>query len=129
MPDARNNLPLVMDAAKQCIQNIDAASPGPGANSNRGLRWQTGSPGLSLTNIIITPNSNEYQFSACRLDCSAGCGTDFGHFFTPSSSHSGGVNVAFSDGSVRFVKDSVQQLTWMAIGSRNGEEAISSDQF
>jgi prepilin-type N-terminal cleavage/methylation domain-containing protein/prepilin-type processing-associated H-X9-DG protein len=126
MRDARQNLPVVMSWADMCLQTIAAT---PGANSNRGYRWQTGSPGLSLTNIIITPNSNQYQFSACRLDCGAGCGTDFGHFFTPSSIHPGGVNVAFGDGSVRFVKDSIQQNVWMSLGTRDGEEVVSADQY
>ena len=126
--DARNNLGPILAAADLCVQNIQTA-PGPGSNSNRGYRWQTGSPGLTLTNIIITPNSTRHAFSGCRLDCAAGCGTDFGHFFTPSSNHPGGVNVLFCDGSVRYVKDSVSQNVWISLGSRNGKEAISSDSY
>ena len=126
MRDARQNLQLVMDQARQCQQTIATT---PGSNSNRGFRWQTGSPGLSLTNIILTPNMTQFPFSACRWDCSAGCGTDFGHLFNPTSQHPGGVNVLFGDGSVRFVKDSVQQNVWMSLGTRDGEEAISSDQY
>jgi len=127
--DARANLPAVMAAGDACVQAVASGSPGPGKNSNRGYRWQTGSPGLSLTNIIITPNMTRFPLSACRMDCVAGCGTDFGHLFAPSSKHSGGVNVLMGDGSVRFVKDSVSQLTWMGLGSRNGEEVISSDSY
>ena len=127
--DARSNLVAIMNAANQCVQNIQSGSPGPGSNSNRGYRWQTGSPGLSLTNIIITPNSNQYQFSGCRLDCAAGCGVDFGHFFTPSSSHPGGVNVLMADGSVRYVKDTVNQNTWMSLGTKDGNEVISADSY
>ena len=32
----------------------------------------------------------------------------------------GGVNVAFCDGSVRFIKDTIGVQTWWAVGSRNG---------
>jgi len=46
---------------------------------------------------------------------------------TASSNHSGGVNVGFLDGSVRFVKDSVNQVTWWAIATKDGGEVISSD--
>jgi len=124
--DARSILAQVMANAQTCMQAIATT---PGSNSNRGYRWQTGSPGLSLMNIILTPNSDQYPMSACRWDCSAGCGTDFGHLFTASSAHGGGVNVLFADGSVRFVKSSIAQQVWMSIGSRDGEEVVSSDQY
>ena len=124
--DARNNLPAIMQLAQNCVSAI---ATNPGSNNDRGYRWQTGSPGLSLTNIIITPNAQQYQFSGCRWDCGAGCGVDFGHLHVPSSNHPGGVNVLFADGSVRFVKSSISQPTWMALGSKNGGEVISSDSY
>jgi prepilin-type N-terminal cleavage/methylation domain-containing protein/prepilin-type processing-associated H-X9-DG protein len=48
---------------------------------------------------------------------------------TASSNHPGGVNVCFTDGSVRFIKDTVSPPTWWAIGSRNQGEVVSSDQY
>ena len=47
----------------------------------------------------------------------------------PTSNHSGGVNIAFADGSVRFVKDTINVQTWWAIGSRDGNEIISADAY
>jgi prepilin-type N-terminal cleavage/methylation domain-containing protein/prepilin-type processing-associated H-X9-DG protein len=47
----------------------------------------------------------------------------------PSSQHPGGVNCAFSDGSVRFVKNSIDPTTWWALGSRNLGEIVSSDAY
>jgi prepilin-type N-terminal cleavage/methylation domain-containing protein/prepilin-type processing-associated H-X9-DG protein len=47
----------------------------------------------------------------------------------PSSHHPGGVNVLFGDGSVKFVKDSVNLQTWRALGTRSGGEVISADSF
>jgi prepilin-type N-terminal cleavage/methylation domain-containing protein/prepilin-type processing-associated H-X9-DG protein len=44
-----------------------------------------------------------------------------------SSYHSGGVNVVLLDGSVRFVKNSVNPATWRAIATHAGGEVISSD--
>jgi len=41
-----------------------------------------------------------------------------------SSYHSGGVNVSFLDGSVKFIKDSVSQQTWWAIATKAGGEVI-----
>ena len=52
-----------------------------------------------------------------------------GAAITATSNHSGGVNVGFSDGSVRFIKDSVNLATWWALGSRDGGEVISADAY
>jgi prepilin-type N-terminal cleavage/methylation domain-containing protein/prepilin-type processing-associated H-X9-DG protein len=46
-----------------------------------------------------------------------------------SSFHPGGVNVAFIDGSVHFIKNSINYPTWLALGSIAGGEIISSDQY
>jgi prepilin-type N-terminal cleavage/methylation domain-containing protein/prepilin-type processing-associated H-X9-DG protein len=46
-----------------------------------------------------------------------------------SSRHPGGVNVLLGDGSVKFVKDSVNLQTWRALGTRSGGEVISADSF
>jgi len=46
-----------------------------------------------------------------------------------SSNHSGGVNVGLLDGSVRFVKDSVNWQTWASVSTTSGGEIVSSDAF
>jgi prepilin-type processing-associated H-X9-DG protein len=46
-----------------------------------------------------------------------------------SSLHPGGVNCLFMDGSVRFVKNSVNYATWLAIASKDQSEVVSSDAF
>jgi prepilin-type N-terminal cleavage/methylation domain-containing protein/prepilin-type processing-associated H-X9-DG protein len=46
-----------------------------------------------------------------------------------TSNHPGGVNVGFSDGSVRFVKNTVNVQTWWALGTRGGGEVISADAY
>jgi len=48
---------------------------------------------------------------------------------TPTSNHPGGVNVAFCDGSVHFIKSSISPQTWWALGSRNLGELLSSDSY
>jgi prepilin-type N-terminal cleavage/methylation domain-containing protein/prepilin-type processing-associated H-X9-DG protein len=58
--------------------------------------------------------------------------TSYGEFMDaipPSCYHPGGINVCFADGSVRFIKNSVQYQVWWALGTRNGNEAISSDAY
>jgi prepilin-type processing-associated H-X9-DG protein len=44
-----------------------------------------------------------------------------------SSYHSGGVNVLFMDGSVRFIKNGVNHLAGYAIATPNGRESVSSE--
>jgi prepilin-type N-terminal cleavage/methylation domain-containing protein/prepilin-type processing-associated H-X9-DG protein len=48
---------------------------------------------------------------------------------TARSYHPGGVNALFGDGSVRFIKDSVNGLTWRALGTVAGGEALSADSY
>jgi prepilin-type N-terminal cleavage/methylation domain-containing protein/prepilin-type processing-associated H-X9-DG protein len=45
----------------------------------------------------------------------------------PSSNHSGGVNMGFLDGSVHFIKNSINLQTYGALGTKAGGEVISSD--
>jgi prepilin-type N-terminal cleavage/methylation domain-containing protein/prepilin-type processing-associated H-X9-DG protein len=45
------------------------------------------------------------------------------------SRHPGGVNVVFGDGSVKFVKNSINLATWRALSSTQGGEVVSADSF
>ena len=45
------------------------------------------------------------------------------------SRHPGGVNSLFADGSVRFIKGSINFYTWQALGTIQQGEVISSDSY
>jgi len=45
------------------------------------------------------------------------------------SRHPGGVNFVFGDGSVRFIKNSINPSPWQALATRGGGEVISSDSY
>jgi prepilin-type N-terminal cleavage/methylation domain-containing protein/prepilin-type processing-associated H-X9-DG protein len=47
----------------------------------------------------------------------------------PTSNHPGGVNICFADGSVRFVKDTVNMQTWWALGTKDQGEVVSADAY
>ncbi len=47
----------------------------------------------------------------------------------PTSHHPGGVNVLFLDGSVRFVKETIDRATWRAVGTRQGGEVVSASDY
>jgi prepilin-type N-terminal cleavage/methylation domain-containing protein/prepilin-type processing-associated H-X9-DG protein len=93
--------------------------------SHRGYRWASCSEG-SVFNVAQTPNP---AFNVCRPQCSANC-SDNGSISLPaSSSHPGGINATMADGSVKFLKSTIAQQTWWALGTRAGGEVISADQY
>ena len=72
---------------------------------------------------IMTPN-----LKACDL-ASNGGGAAQGTFVGASSYHPGGVNVAFMDGSVHFIKSSVATQSWWALATMAGGEVLSADSY
>ena len=72
-----------------------------------------------------TPNTR----SCASSQAWSSWGLDYYGIAPPSSNHPGGVNSTFADGSVRFIKDSVNPVTFWALGTRRGEEVISSDSY
>ena len=54
---------------------------------------------------------------------------DDGSMFAAHSAHPGGVNMAFLDGSVKFMKDSVSPATYGAIGTAMGGEVIDASSY
>jgi len=123
--DANTNPTAVKAGVDACTTGFKS---GGSYTNNRGYRWGTGSPGISMFNTIVTPSSTQVTWSGCRFGC-PGCGVDFGNFINATSNHSGGVNVGMADGSVRFIKASVSQSTWWALGTKGGGEVLSADSF
>jgi len=96
---------------------------GPGYSTRIYYRGQQYYRGLVMTGYFtttLTPNSKLY-------DC--GNTSYVAAHIAPRSYHSGGANAAFADGSVRFIKDSVNLQTWMALGTKAGGEVVSSDAY
>ena len=48
---------------------------------------------------------------------------------TARSRHPGGVNILFVDGSVHFMKNSINLVAWQGIATVAGGEVISSDSY
>ncbi len=71
---------------------------------------------------IMTPNLNACDFNTNQHNPQI---TAIG----ASSNHPGGVNVGFLDGSVRFLKNSVNPITWWALATKAGGEVISADSY
>jgi prepilin-type N-terminal cleavage/methylation domain-containing protein/prepilin-type processing-associated H-X9-DG protein len=94
-----------------------------------GKTWAQGERGLTLFNTIVPPNSKLYPWKACRLGPCLPCAFDGMSFANASSNHPSGCNYAMCDGSVRFIKDSINMLTYESLGTRAGGEVISADSY
>jgi prepilin-type N-terminal cleavage/methylation domain-containing protein/prepilin-type processing-associated H-X9-DG protein len=74
----------------------------------------------------LPPNWNVKRQSGQRYNCGDSTNLNRNHL-SASSYHTGGVNVALGDGSVRFVRDSIDFLAWRAAGTKTGGETIQLD--
>jgi len=72
-----------------------------------------------IVSMLQTPNS---RFPDCQ-------NTNDNGTITMRSKHSGGINTLFSDGSVKFIKDSVNELTWWSIGTKAGGEVVDASSY
>ncbi|WP_182830392.1 DUF1559 domain-containing protein [Tautonia rosea] len=115
----RGNPGLVMDG--QPVVNPDLATLTASTTrwrGDRGYSWISGRQVPVAFDAYLGPNSRIPDVSA------------HGRGWTAArSNHPGGVNVLMADGSVRFVKDTINLLTWRALATRAGGEVISADQF
>ncbi len=101
------------DAAVACQLPVGAT---PATVSYGGSSWLFSGYDHTWYNHAFSPN-------ASTPDCSAGRGTGA---FTARSFHTGGVHVAFGDGAVKFIGNSVNLAVWHAISSRKGREPVPS---
>ncbi len=75
--------------------------------------------------FITFPNKK-----ACDSDTSGSINYgQFGSLIGPASNHSGGVNVLFLDGSVKFIKDTIAPLTYWALATVAGGEVIDASSY
>jgi prepilin-type N-terminal cleavage/methylation domain-containing protein/prepilin-type processing-associated H-X9-DG protein len=123
---AFTNPAAVLAAVDACRQQFQDPGRTTGINDYRGYRWAMGLVGFTLFNTIQPPND---VFNGCRYDDRTNVLPDHSFAAGASSAHPGGVNVMLGDGSVRFIKDTVNLRTWWALGTRNGGEVISADQY
>jgi prepilin-type N-terminal cleavage/methylation domain-containing protein/prepilin-type processing-associated H-X9-DG protein len=110
----------------------------------RGLMWSS-IPGGGSFMTRFTPNHfddyigqktadflNSTNFCVSEpvelLPCTGGAG-DNQAFAGARGRHPGGINVLFGDGSVKFIKDTINAPTWRAINSIRSGEAISADSY
>jgi prepilin-type N-terminal cleavage/methylation domain-containing protein/prepilin-type processing-associated H-X9-DG protein len=123
-----NTGPLAfVNACKALPGTTTSVVNGSTRSNNSGYRAYVCYP-IHVGNIAFTAY-NGPNTVMCQSSLDASWLTYGGPFssLAPSSNHSGGVNVSMADGSVKFVKNSVDLSTWWAVGSRSSKEVISSD--
>jgi prepilin-type N-terminal cleavage/methylation domain-containing protein/prepilin-type processing-associated H-X9-DG protein len=89
--------------------------------NHRGFMWASGEPRCVSYNHYYTPNSKNYD---CVANDPSLPGFTAVGYRAARSRHTGGANLLLCDGSVRFVRDSVDVTVWRAVGTRNGGEVV-----
>jgi prepilin-type N-terminal cleavage/methylation domain-containing protein/prepilin-type processing-associated H-X9-DG protein len=111
--------PTDVQFLQACVVNL--------ANPSQNWSWKGewwASSGTSIYSHTLTPNR-----LACEYSDNA---QDYRGTITAvpaSSNHPGGVNVLFMDGSVRFIKSTVNYVPWYAIATPDWGEVVPSDAF
>jgi prepilin-type N-terminal cleavage/methylation domain-containing protein/prepilin-type processing-associated H-X9-DG protein len=122
LPDFRTVLSVVAGAASRC------GTPVPGHT-----KWCHGDTFNDGFTTALTPNTRSPSGTPPSDSDLVSVDEDDGgptySSVTSRSYHPGGVNSLFGDGSVRFIKDSVNWQTWRALGTVAGGEVLSADAY
>jgi prepilin-type N-terminal cleavage/methylation domain-containing protein/prepilin-type processing-associated H-X9-DG protein len=97
---------------------------GPGSlplTSKQGASWVMGEMCCTTYNHVSPPNT----LTCAGIPFPAPM-SNMAMQVPPSSNHSGGVNLALCDGSVRFVTNSIDLATWRALGTRASGEVVGN---
>jgi prepilin-type processing-associated H-X9-DG protein len=120
--DAESNPAFALSAIQAC--NASWNSGTAVLSFERGENWSHGAMSYTLFNTIAPPNANNSNWSNCS-NSTASVST----LVNSDSYHPGGINACMGDGSVKFIKNTVGQNIWWALGTRANGEVISADQY
>lgn len=106
--------PTTPDAAVAVCQGIDP--------NNLSNQWRSDYGGYWIQGFHMT------LYTHAGLPNTRSCAFPPRHMIMPANSaHTNGLNLILCDGSVRFVSNSVDILTWRGLGTRDGGEVIRGD--
>jgi prepilin-type N-terminal cleavage/methylation domain-containing protein/prepilin-type processing-associated H-X9-DG protein len=125
----KGNATEAQQFAQTCKSLPATTQSAQGSGEYFGFLWNSAACNTNENNSgynhTLTPNNLSCTASNTQNSQLGG----FTDALTATSNHSGGVNVCFADGSVRFIKDTINLQTWWAIGTRNLGEVVSADSF
>jgi prepilin-type processing-associated H-X9-DG protein len=107
-----------------CASNASNPAMRFNKSTTLGEAWGLGLPSYSLGNMLVPPNPKTPNCNVASSNAVNQPGV-----YGLSSYHSGGANVLFADGSVKFLKDSTTSQVIWALGSRSQGEIISVDGY
>ena len=108
------------------LDPIGSAAKGnpSGALSNAGTMWAWYAAGQSTFNAAAPPN---WQYPSTGASCCPGGSWDWNPvIMPPRSMHPGGVNAALGDGSVRFITNNIDLLTWQRLGDERDMQPVGN---
>ncbi len=111
-PNASPGIPATADDALTMCQSVDITNPANQFPIFMGAPWVHG--------------QHNYQHISPPNGRSCGWLPSLRATMAATSRHTGGVNVAFCDGSVHFISNNVDLAAWRALGSRNGGEVVGN---
>jgi prepilin-type N-terminal cleavage/methylation domain-containing protein/prepilin-type processing-associated H-X9-DG protein len=125
-PNTQASPTTIVSLAPTC--NISRSGPKSHTTWANGNLFDSGmTTALTPNTKVIVPGFGPYAWDLDTTDESDG-GPIYAAL-TSDSYHPGGVNMLLADGSVRFVKDSVNGLAWRALSTIGGGEVISGDAY
>jgi prepilin-type processing-associated H-X9-DG protein len=130
----RDNTTIILDSSVsggndhdgRAIPSCATGTPWTSSIKYVGLVYERNLWGTTLYTHTLPPNWNRMMSTGIQK---YNCGdTAIVHFHVAASSyHTGGVNVCFADGSVRFIADGINFFAWQAMGTRAGGEVFTEN--
>ena len=121
-PDPATVLSVVSAAGSQC-----------NAPTSGHTKWCHGDTFNDAFTTALTPNTKSPSASTGQDSDLVSVDEDDGgptySAVTSRSYHPGGVNVLFGDGSVKFIKNTINWQAWRALGTVAGGEIVSADSY
>jgi len=115
-----------------CVSEVLTAPRG--GNDIRGFTWWGGGAGFVTYQTPNNPTATDVMTgggcgpnSVPNFPCTTTSTSTLPRMQLVRSRHSGGVNAAMCDGSVRFIRNSISLTTWRALGSAQGGEVLGND--